>query len=446
MKSFLLCRPFLFVAVFIVTPLLVVPQNCIDSGISSDEYRLRRKSLLEIVDTNSALVMKAPNAGGEYESMHFRQDQNFYYLTGVNVPGCYLLMDNKGIELGGVLKKSILFYPSFTEAFTFSDIFNGRSDTVLPADRFREIFDKTLKRLSLLYYSSPDIAFVQDWLNDKPYFIGTESRKNLKKKYPALSPNGLQDVAQLIRRLRTVKSSSEVELIRKAIAITGDGIISAAKHCKPRMWEFEIKADVEYQMTRQGAEGEAFPSIIGAGANNFILHYDKASCQTKAGDLVVMDVGAQYMGYAADVTRTIPVSGRFTKEQKEVYNIVLAAQKEIISMVRPGITFGHIEQKATELLTKAGYQKFIRHGVTHTLGLDVHDVMAGDTLHPGMVITIEPGLYIDSDAKNLPPAFRGFGIRIEDDVLVTESGYEVLSKAIPKEAEEIEKLMKEKRD
>ena len=162
----------------------------------------------------------------------------------------------------------------------------------------------------------------------------------------------------------------------------------------------------------------------------------------KQGDVVVMDVGAEYQGYAADITRTIPVSGKFTKAQKEVYSIALQAQREVIQMIRPGLPYRELDKKTRDIITVAGYGKYIRHGVSHGLGIDVHDMSGLDTLRPGMVITIEPGIYIPTNAEDVKPEYRGFGIRIEDDVLVTETGYELLSKVIPKEIRDIEKLMK----
>jgi Xaa-Pro aminopeptidase len=164
----------------------------------------------------------------------------------------------------------------------------------------------------------------------------------------------------------------------------------------------------------------------------------------KDGDLVVMDVGAEYDGYACDITRTIPVSGKFTKAQAEVYNIVLKAQEEVIKIVKPGITMKDMDAKAKEVITQAGFGKFIRHGVTHPVGIDVHDIWASDTLRAGMVMTVEPGIYIPADADSIAADFRGFGIRIEDDVLVTASGCEVMTKSVLKDIDEIERLMKKK--
>jgi len=185
-----------------------------------------------------------------------------------------------------------------------------------------------------------------------------------------------------------------------------------------------------------------FASIIGGGKNSLIPHYFDNNCELRAGDLLVMDVGAEYEGYSADITRTIPVSGKFTKEQAVVYDVLLGIQEELIRMVRAGITFRDLDNRSNELIRAAGYGAYILHGITHTVGLNVHDATAGDTLRAGMVITIEPGIYIPANDTVQPAGRTGFGIRIEDDILVTADGYENLSSAVPKEIAEIEKRMR----
>lgn len=423
---------------FIQLPILR-SQDCPDKGISPGEYALRRQVFMDQLDSSDALVMKAGDAASEYETMHFRQDLNFLYLTGLQTPGCYLFMDKGGINLEGRIKYTIFFAPVYSDVMRSVTSYSNESDTLLATDEFTKIFASSLSKKKRLYYSAPGLGFNYDWLNDKPYFILKEARKNLKQKFPGIT---LIDAGILIRKMREIKSLQEEALIREAIRLTGDGLLNAMKVCKPGTWEYELRAAVEYEMIRQGAETESFHSIIGSGTNSLILHYDKNSCQTKEGDLVVMDVGAQVGGYAADITRTIPVSGKFTKEQLEIYNCVLVAQNEAIKMIRPGITFADLDKKTTEVITKAGFKRYIQHGVSHPVGLDVHDVSSGDTLRPGMVITVEPGLYIPLDDKNLPPAYHGFGIRIEDDILVTGDGYENLSITIPKDPAIIERRMK----
>ena len=390
-------------------------------------------------DTSSAVVMKSKDAYGEYDLMQYRQDMNFLYLTGISEPGVYLLLARQGIDCGGKIKQTVFFAPLYSETLKKFKDYCNETDTIFNVEEFSKIFRKVAGEIRLLYFSAPDLSFVNDWLNDKPYFILTEVKKNLKLHHPGLK---VKEVGSLLKILREVKSEAEIEMTRKAIQMTGDGIRNAIKTCKSGVWEYELQAAVEFEMTRQGSEARAFNCIIGSGENSLVLHYNKNNCQAKSGDVVVMDVGAQYNGYAADITRTIPVSGKFTKEQKEIYNIVLKAQTESMMIIRPGITFSDLDKKATAIIAQAGYRNYIRHGISHPVGLDVHDVSSGDTLVEGMIITIEPGLYIPAYDEKLPSAYHGFGIRIEDDVLVTKDGYEVLSRNIPKEIAEIEKMMK----
>jgi Xaa-Pro aminopeptidase len=420
-------------------PCQLYSQDCSDAAITQSEYAGRREALMMKTDTGSAVIMKAKDASGEYEQMHFRQDLNFLYLTGISEPGVYLVMSGRGVDLGGKIKKTIFFAPLYSDLIKHSGDYCTETDTLFNVEEFSKILAKVVGEVKMLYYSAPDIGFVNDWLNDKPWFLLTDAKKTLKQRHPGLK---IKEVSPLVASLRQVKSKEETDLTRKAIKLTGDGIISAMKNCRAGLREYELQAFIEYEMTRQGSEGRAFNCIIGSGGNSLILHYDRNNCLMKKGDVVVMDVGAEYRGYAADITRTIPVSGKFTKEQKEIYTIVLEAQKEAIKMIRPGIRTTELDNKAAAVITSAGYKSYIQHGITHPVGLDVHDVSAGDTLAEGMIITIEPGLYIPVTDEKLPSAYHGFGIRIEDDVLVTKDGYEVLSREIPKEIDEIEKLMK----
>jgi Xaa-Pro aminopeptidase len=283
---------------------------------------------------------------------------------------------------------------------------------------------------------------VNDWLNDKAYFNEREMKNGLKAKYPNLK---VESAEFLIGKLREIKSSQEISCIQKASDITADGLISSMKIAKPGVYEYELQAAIEYEYTRKGAMLRGFPSIVGSGLNNLILHYNENSRQTQAGDLVVMDVGAKYQGYSTDITRTIPISGKYSEAQKEIYEMVLKVQKDAIAICKPGLKLTDLEKFARDAFKKLGYDKYFIHGLTHPVGLDVHDISSSDILKPGMVITIEPGLYFPKDDKTAPEKFRGFGIRIEDSILITENGNEVLTKKAPKEIVEIEKLMKKKR-
>lgn len=230
--------------------------------------------------------------------------------------------------------------------------------------------------------------------------------------------------------------------MQQAIDITSLAHQEAMKSMTPGLYEYQIEAVIEYVFKFNGSQQLAFPTIIGSGPNSLDLHYELGVRKIEAGDMVVMDIGCEYNHYCADITRTIPASGKFTPQQKEIYNIVLEANNAVIAMLKPGVTMAQMDSVARAVLAKYGYEKYWRHGCTHHLGLDVHDV--GDTrlpLAPGCVVTVEPGLYIPPNA-DLPKEYWNIGVRIEDDVLITADGHRVLSAACPKTVEEIEALMK----
>ncbi len=406
-----------------------------------EEYRNRREKLIGLLDSNSAVIMKSADYKVRSNDVNYqyRQESNFLYLTGLAEPDNYLLIIPKGIEVEGKSVRT-LFFVSPKNKWGIGDIDYG--EVVLTTDKFHNIFKSILPNTKHLYVSSPDLILVNDWLNDKRYFTERNAKKELTNKYPGLE---FESITGLVAKLREIKSDYEIEQIKKAIQITGDGIRRAMEICKPGVYEYELQAAIEYEMTRQGAGYTAFPSIIGSGENSLIYHYDKNSRKTKTGDLAVMDVGAEYNGYAADITRTIPVSGKFTREQAEVYQIVLDAQKEVIKMIKPGVKMRDLNAKAKDFITWAGFGKYYKHSVSHQLGIDVHDIWSSDTLKAGMVITVEPGIYIPANDNSVSVEFRGWGIRIEDDILVTETDYEVLSKDMPKEIIELEILMRKRK-
>ena len=235
---------------FQLFPALLIAQNCSETGIAMDEYAGRRRALLIKTDTNAAIVMKSKDASGEYEMMHYRQDQNFLYLTGINEPGVYLLMSAKGIDFNGSVKKTVFFASSYSELNKDREKFSRETDTLLNTEEFRKIFSKLAAGISVLYFSAPDLGFANDWLNDNPYFILTEVKKKLKQAHPGLK---IKDVGQLIAAMRQVKSPAEIGLTRKAVQMTGDGILHAMKTCKAGIREYELQAAVEFEMTKQEA-------------------------------------------------------------------------------------------------------------------------------------------------------------------------------------------------
>jgi Xaa-Pro aminopeptidase len=254
--------------------------------------------------------------------------------------------------------------------------------------------------------------------------------------------------------MRTVKSSAEIELLQKAADATVAAHIEAMKSCEPGMFEYQLQAVVEYCFTRTGAEYTGFPSIIGSGPNAQSYHYDANRRKMQSGELVVMDIGAEYHGYSADVTRTIPVNGKFTPAQKEIYELVLHAQQVAIDTIFPGMMMVDVEKKGMKVIAEGlirlgiakdsdDVKQYCPHKMSHSIGLDVHDVRPIGKLVPGMVVTVEPGIYIP-EGSNCPQKFWNIGIRVEDDVVVIEEGRSVLSAFAPQSITDIEALMKKR--
>ncbi|MHC5010596.1 MAG: M24B family metallopeptidase, partial [Planctomycetota bacterium] len=269
-----------------------------------------------------------------------------------------------------------------------------------------------------------------------------------------------------LHELRLVKTPDEIAALRRAVSVSADGHVHGIRRTRPGMREFELQAEIEYVFKKNGAAAPGYASIVGSGDNACILHYVDNRGTLNDGDLVLVDAGAEVGYYTGDITRTWPVSGRFSGYQREIYDLVLRAQMEVIRAVRPGLEWhklhetsvativngllelGALEGSAEQIIEEKTYRKFFMHGTGHWLGIDVHDVGAyasegqpGRPLEPGMVFTVEPGLYFHADEEATPERYKGIGIRIEDDVLVTETGVEVLSRAAPKEPEEIEALV-----
>jgi Xaa-Pro aminopeptidase len=279
-------------------------------------------------------------------------------------------------------------------------------------------------------------------------------------------PSAIIDPGTILHEMRLVKSVEEVALMRRAAEISAAAHREAMRRARPGMKEYEVEALIEYVFRKSGASGPAYTTIVGGGANATVLHYIQNDAELRDGDLLLIDAGAEFETYAADITRTFPVSGRFTDAQRDIYSLVLRAQEECIQMVRPGVTLDEMHQRSVEIITEGmvgmgllkgdpakliedeGYKKFYMHSLGHYLGMDVHDVGRYHTegnesrpVEPGIVMTVEPGIYVGTDAEGVPDEYRGIGVRIEDDVLVTAAGHEILTAAAPKQVEEIESLM-----
>lgn len=231
--------------------------------------------------------------------------------------------------------------------------------------------------------------------------------------------------------------------MQRAIDITGMAQVAAMQSARPGMHEYELEATIEYMFKKHGAGYPAFPSIVGSGPNATVLHYWKNNRRMRSGELVVMDIGAEVQGYSADITRTIPVNGKFSDKQREIYRIVLEAQKAALAQVKPGATLKQVHAAAKNVIRSHGFGAFFTHGTSHYLGLDTHDVGKHGPLQPGMVITVEPGIYIP-EGSDVDESYWNIGVRIEDDVLVTATGHRVLSAKVPRTIPEIEAAMKNK--
>ena len=405
---------------------------------------------------------KTRNRDSEYL---FRQDSDFHYLTGFNEPDAVLVLAPERSH-GEV----ILFC---RERHPRSELYDGERlgperaaqivgvDDGFPAADLDDILPGMLEGRERIYLS----------LGDHPEFesrlLGWVSGIRARESGGAIPPGELFALKHLLHEQRLTKSAAEIRIMREAAEISCHGHRRAMQACKPGMTETQLEAELIYEFMRRGARSTAYQSIVGGGRNACVLHYVDNTATLRQNDLVLIDAGCEVQNYASDVTRTFPVNGRFSKHQAALYKIVLAANKAAIEACVAGALFvtpheialrimidGLIELRLlagepAEILQSESYRQFCPHNSSHWLGMDVHDV--GDyrvdgafrPLEPGMVLTIEPGIYIADGEQNahLPARYRGIGIRVEDDVLITAQGPEVLTAGAPKEIEEIEALM-----
>ena len=414
----------------------------------------RRESVkAELPDDAVALVLGSPLRTRQNDVLYeYRQDSDLLYLTGAPEPGSALLLAPGGVEVDGERVTELLFVPPRSPAM---EVWTGRRfgpagaeealgvEMALSTDRFGEVVAPLL--------SGDRPVFVEDRPEGVP--AGSELAAQLDVLDAGTASPDRRHLRRVLDALRTVKTEEELRLLGRAVEITVEAHREVMRALEPGMHEYEAEALIEYVFKREGAEHPGFPSIVGSGENAVILHYETSRRRMEAGDLVVMDVGAEYHGYTADVTRTVPVSGTFSPEQRAVYELVLAAQEAAIDAVRAGGTMAAPSRAAARVLAAglaelglidspgdaAGLRRFYMHGVGHYLGLDVHDVGTG-RLPAGAVITVEPGIYI-APADDVDPRWWNIGVRIEDDVLVTGEGPVVLSGGAPKSVEAIEAIM-----
>ncbi len=406
----------------------------------------KRKNINKTIDKRSILILfagTAPTKRGD-EKYPFSPDRNFYYCTGLDNENLIYMSyrDNEEIKeylfieranpteakwTGEVIGKDEAKEKSGISNFKYTDEFESFFSNI--------VFSKMIENVYLdlenreMRPNTPSFNFSEKLQKNYPYI----SIKNL---YPHLS------------ELRRIKLPFEIDKIKKAINITKDGILLMMRNSKPGMYEYEIEAYFDFAVKSGGANDFAFKSIVAGGKNAAILHYSKNNSKSKDNDLILCDVGAQYKYYNSDITRTFPINGKFTERQKVIYEIVLMGQKKVIENIKPGLPFKHlnkilkefylIELKKIGLINKNGtiedVSKYYYHNVSHLLGLETHDAGRHNegVLEEGMIFTVEPGLYIEEEE---------IGIRIEDNILVTKDGCEILSKDIIKETADIEKYM-----
>ncbi|HLA10282.1 MAG TPA: Xaa-Pro aminopeptidase [Pyrinomonadaceae bacterium] len=393
----------------------------------------------------------------------FRQDSDFYYLTAFEEPEAIAVITPSREQ-----KYTLFLRPRDPER----EIWDGRragiegakseygADQAFPIEEFPGKLEEILDGADKLYYRlgvHPDLDEL---------IVHTISRMRALNRKPIHPPATIVDPATIVHEMRTVKSSEEVDLMQRAADIAAEAHIEAMKTVQPGMKEYQVEALLEQVFRREGASAPAYTSIVGAGVNATVLHYINNDGELRDGDLLLVDAGAEYRGYASDITRTYPINGKFTKAQREIYDLVLEAQMSCVEMVRPGVTHDDLKNHSIEVLTKGmvklgllkgepeqliqeeKYKQFYMHGLGHMLGIDVHDVgqyyfdRKSRALEPGVVMTVEPGLYIAPGTEGVPEQYLGIGVRIEDDVLCTNNGPVVLTRKVPKEADEIERLMR----
>jgi len=433
--------------------------------MKQNEFKKRRKLLMQqIGEGNIAIVASASSHTRNRDvEFPFRQDSDFYYLTGFNeadslavfIPGReqgeYILFCQEFDEKKALWEGAHAGLEGATEHYEADDSF--------PIDDMDEILPGMLENKGKVFYPmgrDPDLDHqLLEWITK----IRKQSRNGVN------APGELVSLEHLLHEMRLFKSAEELELMRKAAEVSCKAHVRAMQQCQPGVYEYQIEAEVVHQFMQQGLRYVAYPSIVAGGKNACVLHYVENKDKLNAGDLLLIDAGAECDHYAADITRTFPISGKFSSAQKQLYQLVLDAQYAAIEQVKPGqpwnkahdvsvkvlttglVKLGLLEGNIDKLIEDETYKQFYMHRIGHWLGMDVHDV--GDykindewrLLEPGMVLTIEPGLYIPENCETVDKKWRGIGIRIEDDVVVTQDGHEVLTHAVPKEINEIESLM-----
>lgn len=461
----------LLILLLLTLPLLTFAQDEPDDFLSSEFHKERRDLVRSKLPDNSVAVVFANPVRNRANDVDYiyHQDPNFYYLTGYREPQAVLLIFKDKQDGPKAKYDEVVFVQPRNE---FMEMWNGRRLGVEGVEKnlgFKHVFENGSFRDYNIDFSNFDKVLFYDFKND---VRDTRTDGDLydliawfkeKASYPTESALDIEGTVTnldtktldgIMKDLRGIKAPEELELLRKAVDISNIGQVEVMKAMKPGIGEREVQGIHEFVFKKYGAEYEGYPSIVGAGHNGCILHYIENYKPSISNDeLILMDLGAEYHGYTADVTRTIPVNGKFSKEQKLIYDLVYKAQDEAIKRCKPGVTFEEITVLSKDIINEGlaelgiiGSEDenhlYYPHGLSHHIGLDVHDKGNYDQLEENMVITVEPGIYIPEGSK-CAKKWWGIAVRIEDDILITKDGYELLSDLSPRKSDEIEALMKE---
>ncbi|NIF23177.1 Xaa-Pro aminopeptidase [Candidatus Pantoea multigeneris] len=433
--------------------------------ITLETFQQRRQALLaKMASGSAALIFAAPEVTRSNDTEYnFRQNSDFWYFTGFNEPQALLVL----IKSDENHNHSVLF--NRVRDLT-AEIWFGRRlgqdaaparlgvDRALPWDDIQEQLYQLLNGLDVVYHAQGQYAEADEQVNGALDKLRRGFRQNLK------APATQTDWRPWVHEMRLFKDAEELEILRRAGKISALAHTRAMENCRPGMYEYQLEGEIHHEFSRHGARFPSYNTIVGAGENGCILHYTENESEMQDGDLVLIDAGCEFHGYAGDITRTFPVNGKFSPAQREIYDIVLASLYKALAMYRPGVSIREVNDEVVRimvtglvglgilqgdvetLMAENAHRQFYMHGLGHWLGLDVHDVGDYGTpsrdrlLEPGMVLTVEPGLYIAPDA-DVPAQYRGIGIRIEDDIVITETGNENLTDSVVKDADAIEALM-----
>jgi len=441
-----------------------------------EESRMIKPQLKEfmrrIEKDSVAIIPAAREAVRSHDTNYrYRQNSDFFYLTGFEEPDAIaVITPSRDKKFTLFVRPRDLEQEIWTgyRAGVEGAVADYSADEAFTIGEFDEKLPEIINGPAVLYYAFGHTTPEMDQKMIRQLALMRETNRR-----PLEPPRTIVDPSSILHEMRVLKSTEEIEVMQRAADIAAEAHVEAMKVVRPGMMEYEIEAMLEAYFRKHGASGSSYTSIVGGGGNATVLHYIDNKDQLQDGDLLLVDAGAEYKGYASDITRTFPINGKFTDAQRDIYDLVLKCQKSCVDMVRPGVRLEDLKTHSVEVLTEGmvelgllkgdpkklieekKYMQFYMHNLGHYLGIDVHDAgryyFNGESrpAEAGMVMTIEPGLYISPDTSRIPEGFNkdfpkkylGIGVRIEDDVCVTENGARVLTHKVPKEREEIEAVM-----